>query len=93
MTSVATVDGVRIPYENVGRGPGLILVHGTGPGADITFGHLLGELQKSFTVVMPDLSGTPAVDDGGVELTVEHISLDRRGRTAPRQRVRALVLP
>lgn len=71
MKSMATVDGVDIPYEQTGHGPGLVLVHGTGPGADIAFGHLLGDLQKSFTVVMPELSGTPAVDDGDAELTVE----------------------
>lgn len=71
MKAIATVDDVRIPYEQVGSGPGLILVHGTGPGADIAFGHLLGDLQRSFTVVMPDLSGTPAVHDGDAELTVE----------------------
>ena len=74
MKSFATVDGVRIPFEQAGDGPGLILVHGTGPGANIAFGQLLEELGKSFTVVAPDLSGTPEVEDDDVELTVDMLA-------------------
>lgn len=65
------VDGVEIPVVIEGEGPGLLMVHGTGPGAGIPFGHLLEPLSASFRVVMPDLSGSPTVADEGIELSVE----------------------
>lgn len=71
MRTTTTVDGIEIPVLVEGDGPGLLLVHGTGPGAEIPFGHLLEPLAQSFRVVMPDLSGSPTVPDGGTRLTVE----------------------
>lgn len=71
MPNVAVANGVRVPYEMAGVGPGLVLEHGTGPGGGRAFGHLLDRLGGSFHAVMPDLSGSPRVDDGGVALTVE----------------------
>lgn len=74
MRSSTEVDGVQLPYEVTGVGPGLLLVHGTGPGGKIAFGPVVEGLSEWFTVVVPDLSGTPGVDDGGAELSVEGLS-------------------
>jgi pimeloyl-ACP methyl ester carboxylesterase len=64
-----TVHDARIPYETRGTGPALVLVHGTGPGAELTWGALAGRFPN--TVIMPDLSGSEKAADDGGELTVE----------------------
>lgn len=74
MKTSALVNGVEIPMTITGDGPGLLLVHGTGPGADVPFGHLLDPLARNFRVVMPDLSGSPTVQDDGVDLTVKNLA-------------------
>ncbi len=60
----------RVPYRVEGTGPRLVLVHGTGPGASITWGGLAGRFTGDRTVVMPDLSGSENAEDDGGELTV-----------------------
>jgi len=71
---VVTVDSARIPYQQRGSGPGLLLVHGTGPGAAITWSDLAARFEGERTVVMPDLSGSlPAEDDGG-QITLDQLS-------------------
>lgn len=74
MRTSAMINGVKIPMTIAGDGPGLLLVHGTGPGADVPFGHLIEPLAQNFRVVMPDLSGSPTVHDDGAGLTVETLA-------------------
>ncbi|MFG2819422.1 alpha/beta fold hydrolase [Kitasatospora sp. NPDC048365] len=60
-----------VSYQVAGSGPGLVFVHGTGFGAQGTFGHLVEQFTADRTVVLPDFAGCgETVDDGG-ELTVE----------------------
>ncbi|GLY32332.1 alpha/beta hydrolase [Kineosporia sp. NBRC 101731] len=68
-----SVGSAKIPYRVTGEGPVLVLVHGTGPNAEIQFGHLLERFAGN-TVVVPDLSGTEPVIDDGAPLTVERLA-------------------
>src|SRR5262249_35842844 len=68
---VVTAGSARIPYEQRGSGPGLLLVHGTGPGAAIVWGELAERFARTHTVLLPDLSGSPAAQDDGGPLTLE----------------------
>lgn len=68
-----TVGNARIAYRTEGSGPGLVLVHGVGPGSAMWDG-LAGRLSGRNTVILPDLAGSdPAVDDGA-PLTVEGLA-------------------
>ena len=62
----------RIPYRVEGAGSALVLVHGTGAGAQM-WEPLLPALAEQHTVIVPDLSGSAAVDDDG-DLTVEQLA-------------------
>lgn len=67
----ATAGTATVSYRTEGSGPALVLVHGTGFGADGTFGHLVEHFAADRKVVLPDFSGSgETVDDGG-ELTAE----------------------
>ncbi|MEO8613470.1 MAG: alpha/beta hydrolase [Chloroflexota bacterium] len=54
--SVTSKDGTRIGYRQLGRGPGLILMHG-GMQAAQNFMRLAGFLADQFTVYVPDRRG------------------------------------
>ncbi|GJF33258.1 alpha/beta hydrolase [Kitasatospora sp. NE20-6] len=68
---VATTATARIPYRSTGTGPGLMLVHGTGPGAEINWGHLVDGFADRRTVLLPNYSGSDSAQDDGGELSVE----------------------
>ncbi|HWA92261.1 MAG TPA: epoxide hydrolase [Rhizomicrobium sp.] len=53
---IARVEDIDIHFYRVGSGPALILSHGW-PGSVFEFLHLLDDLAKDFTVVVPSLPG------------------------------------
>jgi pimeloyl-ACP methyl ester carboxylesterase len=53
----AVCRSVRVAYDVAGRGPGLVLVPGTGGSGESVWGHLAGRFADGWTVVMPDLEG------------------------------------
>lgn len=68
-----TIGGATVRYRVFGSGPGLVLVHGTGPGS-VTWEGLLDRFTGRYTVVLPDLSGSDPVEDDGAPLTVETLT-------------------
>ncbi|GAA2739938.1 MULTISPECIES: alpha/beta fold hydrolase [Kitasatospora] len=64
----------NVHYRVNGTGPGLVFVHGTGFGAEGTWGHLAENFTDSRTVILPDFSGCGETTDDGGELTVEQLA-------------------
>ncbi|MER6510808.1 alpha/beta hydrolase [Nonomuraea sp. NPDC001636] len=73
MTRHLTVSGTRVAYRTVGDGPGLVLLHGTGPGSS-TWNGLAERFADRNTVILPDLGGSDLVEDDGAPLTVEGLT-------------------
>lgn len=71
MKQVITVDGTDIPVTVTGEGDPLVLVHGTAFGGEETWGGLREVFESRHTVIVPELSGSNAVEDEGP------LSLDR----------------
>ncbi len=61
----------QVSYRVDGSGRPLVLVHGTGFGAEGTWGHLVENFTDTHTVVLPDFSGCGETTDDGAPLTVE----------------------
>jgi pimeloyl-ACP methyl ester carboxylesterase len=53
----ASVNGIRLHYVQMGRGPLMVLLHGW-PETWFEWAHLMPRLAQRFTVVAPDLRGT-----------------------------------
>ncbi|EEA01482.1 alpha/beta hydrolase fold [Burkholderia sp. H160] len=56
---IADLGGIKLHYDDVGAGPALILIHGSGPGASgrANFIRNIEALSKDFRVIVPDLPG------------------------------------
>ncbi|MFC4117081.1 alpha/beta fold hydrolase [Nonomuraea zeae] len=70
MTHHLNVSGTRIAYRTLGDGPGLLLLHGTGPGS-MTWDGMAERLAARNTVILPDVGGSDLAEDDGGPLTVE----------------------
>jgi pimeloyl-ACP methyl ester carboxylesterase len=74
--SVISKDGTKIGYRQMGKGPGLILVHGPLCSSQ-NYMKLGSELSKKFTVYIPDRRGRglsgPFGDNYGLEREVEDL--------------------
>ncbi|MBO2453587.1 alpha/beta hydrolase [Actinomadura barringtoniae] len=64
-----TVENAQVKYRTEGTGPGLVLVHGVGPGA-MVWDRTYDDFADRSTVILPDLSGSDPVEDDGADLTV-----------------------
>lgn len=64
----------RVHYRTAGSGPGLALVHGTGFGAEGTWGYLVDRFTERHTVVLPNYAGTVETEDDGSPLTIEALA-------------------
>lgn len=71
---IATTPTARIPYRVAGEGPGLLLVHGTGPGAEINWGHLVDGFTDRHAVLLPNYAGSDSAEDDGGDLDVEQLA-------------------
>ncbi|HMA16392.1 MAG TPA: alpha/beta hydrolase [Kiloniellaceae bacterium] len=64
------VEGARVAYRVDGRGPGLVLVHGTGGNGETSWTEVLDRMAVRWTVVRPDYAGSGATRDGGGPLSL-----------------------
>jgi pimeloyl-ACP methyl ester carboxylesterase len=64
------VAGARVAYQVTGRGPGIVLVHGTAGDGDTHWGPVAERLAARWTVVRPDYAGSGATRDDGSPLSV-----------------------
>ncbi|KAB7843586.1 alpha/beta fold hydrolase [Streptomyces mobaraensis] len=74
-----TVRDTRVHYESEGRGPGLVLVHGTGGDAEKVFGNVVPYFADDHTVVRPNLSGSGLTGDNGDPLTLDLVAAQVAG--------------
>lgn len=54
MTGHATINGLRMYYEEEGSGPVLLLLHGGGSTAESSFGAIMPALARSHHVIAPE---------------------------------------
>ena len=69
------IDDVRLAYDDVGSGPGLLLIHGY-PFNRSLWVEQLDVLSKTFRVITPDLRGFGESDISGGEATMNRMAQD-----------------
>lgn len=74
MVSFVDVDGARVAYRVDGRGPGMVLVHGTGGSGQVSWTEVLDRLTARWTVVRPDYAGSGETVDGGGPLSLSGLA-------------------
>ena len=76
--TVISAAGTSVHYTSSGKGPGLVLVHGTSIGAQANFGHVVERFADQRQVISPDYAGcgnsTIPPGDLQLETLVEQIA-------------------
>ncbi|MFC4912310.1 alpha/beta fold hydrolase [Actinomadura gamaensis] len=67
------VGDATVRYRTLGSGPGIIFVHGTGPGS-VNWEGFVERFTDRYTVILPDLSGSDPVEDDGAPLSEEMLA-------------------
>ncbi|AUG99042.1 alpha/beta hydrolase [Prodigiosinella confusarubida] len=68
------ISGAQVSFHVSGKGPGLVLVHGTGADHETNWGHLIERFTDIRTVVCPDYAGSGKTQDDTAQLTIEYIA-------------------
>lgn len=71
---IATTTHATVHYELDGTGPAIAMVHGIGGDAEKVFGPMKNHYAAERTVIRPNLSGSGATTDDGVDLTVAELA-------------------
>lgn len=72
--AVVEVAGARVAYRVDGKGPGLLLVHGTGGNGETNWSQVVGRLARRRTVVRPDYAGSGETIDDGAPLSIDMLA-------------------
>lgn len=73
------VNGVRLHYLQVGKGPDVILLHGLGGNLAVWFLHLVDQLRDAFRLTAVDLRGHGKSDMPATGYTTAHMAADLEG--------------
>ncbi|HKN52538.1 MAG TPA: alpha/beta hydrolase [Amycolatopsis sp.] len=79
MLQTMTVDGFRLAYDRVGRGPAVVLLHGW-PGDHTDYREVVPLVSPTTDVVVPDLRGFGESDKHRVD-PADHYSADAQARS------------
>ena len=72
--SVVEVGEAKVAYRVEGKGPGLVLAHGTGGNSETNWAQVVRRLSDRWTVVRPDYAGSGETIDDGAPLTIDALA-------------------